>query len=80
VPFLGFLIKPHGIYLLHQSKRRFTANVKNKYYELANGAIDDNRFSASLSAMVEHTRMARSFHFRKKVLCNYEDSLQETGA
>lgn len=64
VPFLGFLIKTQGIYLLKKSKQRMKKVALNIENELAGGCIDENKAAERAISMNAAVLIARSRSFR----------------
>jgi hypothetical protein len=64
LPFLGFLIKTHGIYLLQKSKQRMKKGAIAIEYELANGQIDENKAAERSISMTAAVLLARCRSFR----------------
>lgn len=71
VPFLGFLIKPKGIYLLRKSKLRFSNHVR-EYYRLYNKNIwNESTLAEHLKSIVGWTLIAKAQRFRYTVFRRY---------
>jgi len=67
-PFLGFLIKPSGIYLQTKTKKRYKSRMAEIEYKREQGlctALDAGRRAESVTA---HLLIARSRKFRNNVL------------
>ena len=68
IPFLGFLIKPKGIYLLQKSKRR----VKNRFYaiekDLFLGLIDEKKAGERAMSTKAAIALSRSKNFCARIL------------
>jgi len=67
LPFLGFLIKSQGIYLLQKSKQRMKKGAIAIEYELANGQIDENKAAERSISMTAAVLLARCRSFRAKL-------------
>jgi retron-type reverse transcriptase len=67
LPFLGFLIKSTGIYLMHTSKRRVRNRVKTIQWELAYGIIDEAKAAERVLSVHAAIAPARTRSFRKKL-------------
>ena len=68
-PFLGFLVKPNGIYLQQKTKKRYVARIAEIEYKRKNRqftALEAGRRAESVTA---HLLLARSRNFRNTVLC-----------
>jgi hypothetical protein len=66
-PFLGFLVKPDGIFLAGKSRRRFRKRVREIDYHYAKGDLSERAVADSVTAMCAHTLVARSLSFRYAV-------------
>jgi retron-type reverse transcriptase len=66
-PFLGFLIKPTGIFLARKGKRRFRASSRTISHELERRTISETKASERMTAVCAHTAIARARGFRYAV-------------
>ena len=64
IPFLGFSIKPSGIYLLRKSKKRYIRRLHEYYGMYASGLLDEAELANCLQSVTQHTMIARSRSFR----------------
>jgi retron-type reverse transcriptase len=64
LPFLGFMIKTKGIYLLQKSKRRMKTRVREIKGELAAGLITEAQAAAWLISVYAAVLLARTRAFR----------------
>jgi len=67
-PFLGFLVKPSGIYLQQKTKRRYKARIAEIEYKQKNGKFSDIEASRRAESVTAHMLLARSRNFRNNVL------------
>jgi len=67
-PFLGFLVKPRGIYLQQKTKRRYKARIAEIEYKRKNGIYTDLEASRCAESVTAHLLLARSRNFRNTVL------------
>ncbi len=67
-PFLGFLIKPSGIFLARKSKVRFRKRYHALWHGFGQGLMSEIDFSARSSSLCAHTEIARSRSFRQNVI------------
>jgi len=67
LPFLGFLVKRKGIYLLQKSKRRVTERITEITTLLNQGSITENKAAERLQSVFAAINLARTNRFRKKV-------------
>jgi hypothetical protein len=79
LPFLGFLIKEKGIYLMQKSKRR----VKDRMAEISaafyNGVITEEKAAERARSVFAAISLARTNRFRKKLCEKGERLLATTG-
>ena len=76
LPFLGFLIKPTGIYLMQKSKNRFVKRYKEYMYNYDNGLFDESELSERARAIVAWTMTAKAKRFRYNVFTRYSPRAQ----
>ena len=67
LPFLGFLIKEKGIYLLQKSKRRFKNRIAEITASLYSGVINEEKAAERARSVCAAINLARTNHLRKKV-------------
>jgi len=68
LPFLGFLVKQKGIYLLQKSKRRVTGRMVEITALLYQGNITEEKAAERIRSVFAAIALARTNHFRK-LLC-----------
>ncbi|HAE40304.1 MAG TPA: hypothetical protein DCG57_16965, partial [Candidatus Riflebacteria bacterium] len=67
LPFLGFLIKNSGIYLLNKSKRRMKKRARQISVELQSGQIDEDKAAMKANSVNTSVLIARSRAYRTKL-------------
>jgi retron-type reverse transcriptase len=67
-PFLGFLIKPNGIYLQRKLKNRYKCRLVEIEHALKCGLIDEREAGSRIESVTAHLLLARSRKFRNTVL------------
>ncbi|MDR2718063.1 MAG: reverse transcriptase/maturase family protein [Treponema sp.] len=67
LPFLGFLIKENGIFLLQKSKRRFKARVAEISASLSSGVITEEKAAERSRSVCAAINLARTNFLRRKV-------------
>jgi hypothetical protein len=67
LPFLGFLIKEKGIYLLQKSKRRFTKRMAEIAVSLSVGSISEEKAAERARSVCTAISLARTKRLRNKV-------------
>jgi hypothetical protein len=68
-PFLGFLIKPKGIYLQRKLKKRYKSHLLEIDHFLKHGRIDEPEAGRRIESVTAHLLLARSRKFRNTLLC-----------
>jgi hypothetical protein len=68
LPFLGFLVKEKGIYLLQKSKRRVAKRISEITALLFQGNISENKAAERARSVFAGINLARTNRFRK-ILC-----------
>jgi len=63
-PFLGFSIKPSGIYLLRKSKKRYARRLREYSNKYISGDWDEDTLANHFQSVTQHTMIARSRRFR----------------
>ena len=66
-PFLGFILRPSGIFLSAKGKRQFGQKAKAIGHALAHGHIQEFEAAVRITAMIAHSLVARSRGFRYRV-------------
>ena len=74
LPFLGFLIKDKGIYLMQKSKRRVKERMTEITASLYQEKITEEKASERVRSVFAAISLARTNHFRKKI-CEKESGL-----
>ena len=67
-PFLGFLIKPTGIYLQQKTKKRYKAKVSEIEYKRKTGILSEAEAGSRSESVTSHLLLARARNFRNTVL------------
>jgi retron-type reverse transcriptase len=67
LPFLGFLIKKQGIFLLRTSKQRMIRRIGTIKKELAHGDITEEAAAGRISSVYAAVQLARTRRFRVKL-------------
>jgi hypothetical protein len=67
LPFLGFLVKDKGIYLLQKSKRRVKDRMTEISALLYQNNISDNKAAERVRSVFAAISLARTNTFRKKI-------------
>jgi len=68
VPFLGYLIKPFGIYLQKKTKRRYKARIAEIEHKMKTGQLSPLEAGKRVLSVTSHLLLARSRNFRNNVL------------
>ena len=68
ISFLGFLIKPKGIYLLSEKKKAVIKKLNLLKKEFQSGYLSEEQYAARLSTIFSYLEFARSLEFRKMIL------------
>jgi len=79
LPFLGFLVKDKGIYLLQKSKRRVTERMTDITASLYNGGITEEKAAERVRSVFAAVSLARTNRLRK-ILCEKGGRSPETTA
>ena len=74
LPFLGFLIKEKGIYLMQKSKRRVKKRMADISASLYNGIITEEKAAERARSVIAAVSLARTNRFRK-ILCEKGERL-----
>jgi len=67
-PFLGFLVKPSGIYLQQKTKRRYKTRIAAIEHKRENAIFTDLEASRRAESVTAHLLLARSRNFRNTIL------------
>jgi len=78
LPFLGFLIKEKGIYLLQKSKRRVKERMSEITASLYQGAIDELKAAERVTSVFASISLARTNRFRNLVCAKGERLMAPT--
>ena len=68
VPFLGFLVKPTGIYLQQKTKQRYKARLAEIEHSRKNGILSEQEAGDRIESVTAHLLIAQSRSFRNNVL------------
>ena len=68
LPFLGFLVKENGIYLMQKSKRRVKQRLSEITARLNHGRITEEKAAQRARSVFAIIALARTNQFRKKIL------------
>jgi hypothetical protein len=71
VPFLGFLVKPVGIYLQNKIKRRYKNRIAEIEHKMEKGILTELEASRRIESVTAHLLLARSRNFRNTVINGY---------
>ena len=72
LPFLGFLIKEKGIYLLQKSKKRFSKRMSEITDLLCKGSISEAKAAERTLSAIAAISLARTNRLRNKVCAKGE--------
>ena len=67
VPFLGFLLKPQGIYL-SQKKKRLKKRIKQYRYKLESGEWGEAEYALHITPVLAHVVISRCRKFCNRIL------------
>jgi hypothetical protein len=67
-PFLGFLVKPSGIYLHQKIKKRYKSRIAGIEYKRKKGFLSELEAGRRAESVTAHLLLARSRNFRNTVL------------
>jgi hypothetical protein len=67
LPFLGFLVKDSGIYLLKKSKRRVITRIKEINAQLDSGIIDEAKAAQRAQSVLSAISLARTNRLRRRI-------------
>lgn len=71
VPFLGYLVKPHGIYLQQKNKKRFIKHYLEYLYKYNNNNWDETALVEHTQAIIAWTLIAKAKNFRYNLFKRY---------
>ena len=69
VPFLGFLLKPKGIYLSQKKKKRLKQRIKQYRYKLESGVWDEAEYALHITPVFAHVAVSRCRKYCNRILC-----------
>jgi len=67
LPFLGFLVKENGVYLMQKSKRRVSDRMAEISVSLGRGETTQEQAAERIRSVFAVIGMARTYRFRKKL-------------
>jgi len=67
-PFLGFLVKPTGIYLLNKTKKRYKTRIAEIEHKRKTGQLSSLEAGKRAASVTSHLLLARSRNFRNTIL------------
>ena len=68
VPFLGFLLKPQGIYLSQKKKKRLKNRIKQYRYKLESGEWDEAEYALHITPIFAHVAISRCRKYCNRIL------------
>ena len=68
VPFLGFLLKPQGIYLSQKKKKRLKKRIKEYRYKLESGEWDEAEYALHITPVLAHVAISRCRRYCNRIL------------
>ena len=68
VPFLGFLLKPQGIYLSQKKKKRLKKRIKEYRYKLESGEWDEAEYALHITPVLAHVAVSRCRRYCNRIL------------
>ena len=68
VPFLGFLLKPKGIYLSQKKKKRLKKRIKEYRYKHECGAWNEEEYALHITPVLAHVAISRSRKYCNRIL------------
>ena len=68
VPFLGFLLKPKGIYLSQKKKKRLKKRITQYRYKHECGAWNEEEYALHITPVFAHIAVSRCRHYCNRVL------------
>ncbi len=74
VPFLGFLLKPNGIYLSQKKKKRLKQRIKQYRYKLESGTCDEAEYALHITPVFAHVAVSRCRTYCNKYLLTHKNT------
>ena len=68
VPFLGFLLKPQGIYLSQKKKKRLKNRIKQYRYKHECGAWNEEEYALHITPVLAHVAISRCRRYCNRIL------------
>ena len=68
VPFLGFLLKPKGIYLSQKKRKRLKKRIKEYRYKLESGEWDEAEYALHITPVLAHVAISRCRKYCNRIL------------
>ena len=68
VPFLGFLLKPKGIYLAQKKKKRLKKRIKQYRYKLERGVWNEEEYALHITPVLAHVAISRCRRYCNRIL------------
>ena len=68
VPFLGFLLKPQGIYLAQKKKKRLKNRIKQYRYKHESGAWTEEEYALHITPVLAHVAISRCRKYCNRIL------------
>ena len=68
VPFLGFLLKPQGIYLAQKKKKRLKKRIKEYRYKHECGAWNEEEYALHITPVLAHVAISRCRTYCNRIL------------
>ena len=68
VPFLGFLLKPKGIYLSQKKKKRFKKRIKHYRYQFECGTWSEEEYALHITPVLAHVAIGRCRRYCNRIL------------
>ena len=68
VPFLGFLLKPQGIYLSQKKKKRLKKRIKQYRCKLESGEWDEAEYALHITPVLAHVAISRCRKYCNRIL------------
>lgn len=65
VPFLGFRVFPRLLRLKQENKKRLMNKLKTRTRQLRKGTISEKKYAKSMSSIIEHLKIADTYHLRR---------------
>ena len=68
VPFLGFLLKPKGIYLAQKKKKRLKKRIKQYRYKHESGVWIEEEYALHITPVLAHVAISRCRKYCNRIL------------